>query len=275
MALKHAIEIIDTTLRDIMDDDYPFNGKIVIKGGDFEQPLLVQVGTMTSEVVDSSVNYSIFSTYLKKFSLKKMRALGEQIEFSKFLLNFNSFYLYQILLLKKLTKKFLKENNIYKQLIILFYQQEILMEMKLMKKWSIYWILLLKKFISIDIIDNCDNEGFNQIVATEDLNNLNPPSIPQYQLKINSIMKDSEGLFNATRLLILDLYDNVLKFKVITGDKKGEIVFINRITLYSLENEYPFIFKRRQLPVKLAFTMTIRAVFVQGPTRLGPRAPTH
>lgn len=31
---------------------------------------------------------------------------------------------------------------------------------------------------------------------------------------------------------------------------------LNRITLYS-ENDYPFTFKRRQFPIKLAFVMTI------------------
>ena len=39
----------------------------------------------------------------------------------------------------------------------------------------------------------------------------------------------------------------------------GEIVFLNRITLYS-DNEYPFTFKRRlnsKFPIKLAFAMTI------------------
>uniref|UniRef100_A0ABD2WEM7 DNA replication helicase domain-containing protein n=1 Tax=Trichogramma kaykai TaxID=54128 RepID=A0ABD2WEM7_9HYME len=47
-----------------------------------------------------------------------------------------------------------------------------------------------------------------------------------------------------------------MKCKILTGEKTNEIVFLNRITLYS-ENDYPFTFKRRQFPVKLAFAMTI------------------
>ena len=39
----------------------------------------------------------------------------------------------------------------------------------------------------------------------------------------------------------------------------GDIVFINRITLYS-ENDYPFTFKRRQFPIKIAFVMTINKI---------------
>lgn len=55
----------------------------------------------------------------------------------------------------------------------------------------------------------------------------------------------SEGLCNGTRLLVLDLSDNLLRCEILTVDKKGEIVFINRITLYSSESDYPFVFKRR------------------------------
>jgi len=42
----------------------------------------------------------------------------------------------------------------------------------------------------------------------------------------------------------------------LTGDKMGDIIFLNRITLYC-KNIYPFTFKRRQFPIKIAFAMTI------------------
>lgn len=54
----------------------------------------------------------------------------------------------------------------------------------------------------------------------------------------------------------MELGNNLLKCEILTGDKKGEVVFLNRITLYC-ENIYPFVFKRRQFPVKIAFAMTI------------------
>jgi len=56
--------------------------------------------------------------------------------------------------------------------------------------------------------------------------------------------------------MIIELADHLLKCKILTGDKVGDVVFLNRITLYC-ENVYPFTFKRRQFPVKLAFAMTI------------------
>ena len=59
-----------------------------------------------------------------------------------------------------------------------------------------------------------------------------------------------KGLCNGTRLRILDIANNLLKCKVLIGDKAGQIVLLNRITLYS-DKEYPFTFKRRQFQVLL------------------------
>lgn len=56
--------------------------------------------------------------------------------------------------------------------------------------------------------------------------------------------------------MVIELADHLLKCKILTGDKAGDIVFLNRITLYC-ENIYPFTFSRRQFPIKLAFAMTI------------------
>lgn len=66
----------------------------------------------------------------------------------------------------------------------------------------------------------------------------------------------NEGLCNGIRLIVLELGNYLLKCKILTGDWKGEIVFLNYITLYC-ENVYLFTFKRRQFPIKLVFAITI------------------
>jgi len=40
----------------------------------------------------------------------------------------------------------------------------------------------------------------------------------------------NEGLCNGTRLMIIELADHLLKCKILTGDKVGDIVFLNRST---------------------------------------------
>ena len=52
---------------------------------------------------------------------------------------------------------------------------------------------------------------------------------------------------------VIDLTNNLLKCIILTADKIGKLIFLNRITLYS-DKEYPFTFKRSQFPVKLAGT---------------------
>ncbi|XP_044005589.1 uncharacterized protein LOC122850523 [Aphidius gifuensis] len=115
----------------------------------------------------------------------------------------------------------------------------------------------------MDSTDNCDNGELNDILP-EYLNTLNRPNFPPYKLslRLNCIVmllrriSTNEGLCNGTRLQILDLSNNLLKYRILTSDKENDIVFIHRFTLYC-ENVYPFTFKRRQFPIKIAFAMTI------------------
>lgn len=77
-----------------------------------------------------------------------------------------------------------------------------------------------------------------------------------------------QGLCNETRLQVIECANNLLRCRILTGDKAENIVFIHRIILYS-EDVYPFIFRRRQFPIKLAFTMTINKSRGQSIEKIG------
>ena len=120
-------------------------------------------------------------------------------------------------------------------------------------------------YTSIDSVKNCDDNGdISEAILPEYLNSLSPICLPPYELRLrqNSIVmlirniSIKEGLCNGTRLRILDFSNHLLKCEILTGDRAKEIIFLNRITLYC-ENDYPFTFKRRQFPIRLAFAMTI------------------
>lgn len=79
------------------------------------------------------------------------------------------------------------------------------------------------------------------------------------------------GLCNGTRLVVTRLEDHVIGARIMTGPKAGDHVTIPRI---SLENDapgkdIPFIMRRRQFPIRLAFAMTINKSQGQSLSRVG------
>jgi ATP-dependent DNA helicase PIF1 len=97
------------------------------------------------------------------------------------------------------------------------------------------------------------------------LNCVNCSGLPPHKLvlKIGTIIMllrnfiTKRGLCNCTRLVILNMSNNIIEAKVITGSAEGEVVLILRIDLRNTGSELPFKMRRRQFPVKPSFAMTI------------------
>ncbi|KYM94629.1 ATP-dependent DNA helicase PIF1 [Cyphomyrmex costatus] len=276
MAPRYALEIMDRTLRDIMNNNLPFGGKIVILGGDFRQLLPIKMHASRSEIINLSIKCSPIWKYFKKFPLiQNMRLLPEEIEFAKYLLDMGNGILNDTNNCIQIPENCLASpddnivNDIYGELI----KKKEFMEMSkcaILSARNIDVDEINKEVVelldttneriytSIDSIvnDNNDNE-INKVLLPEYLNSLSPPSLPPYELRLKPYciimlirnLSINDGLCNGTRLMITELQNHLLKCMILTGDKTGDIVFINRITLYC-EN-------RRQFPIKLAFAMTI------------------
>lgn len=58
MAPRYALECVDRTLKDIMNNDLPFGGKIMILGGDDRQLLPVKESATRNEIINLSVKSS-------------------------------------------------------------------------------------------------------------------------------------------------------------------------------------------------------------------------
>ncbi|XP_044591985.1 uncharacterized protein LOC123270113 [Cotesia glomerata] len=282
MSPRYSLEIIDRTLRHIMNIDVPFGGKMMILGGDFRQLLPVLTHATRSEMVNLSIKYSHLWRNFHKFTLSQnMRALPEEIEFSQFLLDVGDGKLNDVndnLLLPE-ECSVSKADNIVEYLYGNIIRTQCFNELTgsvILSPRNVdvdiineQVVELLnetteKIYTAIDSTENCDDGDMTDAILPEYLNTLNPPNFPPHKLRLrkNTIvmlirnLNLSEGLCNGTRLMVLDLSTNVLRCNILTGDKAGEIVFINRITLYC-DNVYPFTFKRRQFPIKIAFCMTI------------------
>ena len=234
MAPRYATEVIDKTLRDIMNNDAIFGGKIFVLGGDFRQLLPVKTHGTRCEIVDLSINRSSLWKNFSKFSLtQNMRTLSEEIEFSKFLLQVGDGKLNDAQ--DNLSIDYFPTNciaapetdiveDIYGSI---FRNKEyrrsigyaILSPRNLdVNEISEEVVQLLDEtteiiYTSIDSTENCDNTGFSEVLLPEYLNSLSPPSLPPHELKlrINCIimlirnLNINEGLCNGTRLLILNL----------------------------------------------------------------------
>ena len=77
---KYLLEALDRTLKDVMEVDQPFGGKIVVLAGDFRQCLPVVKGASRSDTVKHCINKSHLWTNFKVFHLTenmRVRACGD------------------------------------------------------------------------------------------------------------------------------------------------------------------------------------------------------
>ncbi|XP_008212376.1 ATP-dependent DNA helicase PIF1-like [Nasonia vitripennis] len=282
MAPRYALEIVNRTLKSIMNNDVPFGDKIIILGGDFRQLLPIKVRGTRSETLSLSIKYSESWKHFTTYNLSaNMRVLPNEVDFAQYLLSVGDGTLNDANDNLTLPQQCIMEpNNNVAQIVFGGFIAE-----KNFEKMSKCAILSARNidvdeinkqvtnlldnnseqiYTGIDSTENCNNGELDEIILPEYLNSLNPSSLPPYELRLrkNCIVmlirniSINEGLCNGTRLRVIDFSNHLLKCKILTGDETNDIVFLNRISLYC-ENEYPFSFKRRLFPVKLAFAMTI------------------
>jgi len=102
------------------------------------------------------------------------------------------------------------------------------------KKVELLGITDERIYTSIDNTLNCgDNGDISETLLPEYLNTLSPSSLPPYELRLrpNCIimlirnLSINEDLCNGTRLMVIGFADHLLKCKIFTGDKTGDMFF--------------------------------------------------
>uniref|UniRef100_A0A8C5R4S8 ATP-dependent DNA helicase n=1 Tax=Leptobrachium leishanense TaxID=445787 RepID=A0A8C5R4S8_9ANUR len=115
----------------------------------------------------------------------------------------------------------------------------------------------------------------------EFLNELAPSGMPVHKLKLKigciimllRNLNTKRGLCNGTRLIVTAMRQNLIIAQVLTPTSERKNIFIPRIDLASSNTELPFVLRRRQFPVKLAFAMTINKSQEQTLDRVGIYLP--
>ena len=128
----------------------------------------------------------------------------------------------------------------------------------------------VRTFFSADTV-RCDNEEERQNYPTEFLNSLTPSGMPLYQLnlKVDAVvmllrnLSLRQGLCNGTRLRVTQLHNNCIEATILTGASQNNTVLIPRIKLAPSDTNLPFVLERHQLPVCLAYSMTINKAYGQ------------
>ena len=87
MAHYHLLEALDRTLRDLIDSDLPFGGKVIVLGGDFRQILPVMKRGSHAQIVAACAQRSLLWHHFQIFHLRENMRLcqnGESPEAARY-----------------------------------------------------------------------------------------------------------------------------------------------------------------------------------------------
>lgn len=134
--------------------------------------------------------------------------------------------------------------------------------------------------LSWDSVDQADQDTAFSSIPVEVLNNLKPSSLPPHRLLLKKgapviLLRNvcaARGLANGTRLIVQRFTSRVIEARIVSGSHVGTLAFIPRMNMSSGNNQ-PFVLKRRQFPLRLAFAMSINKAQGQTLQRVGIYLP--
>ncbi|XP_075451177.1 uncharacterized protein LOC142492419 [Ascaphus truei] len=285
MAHKKALEALNRTLQDLRNNKQIMGGAVILLAGDFRQTLPVIPRSTPADELHACLKSSILWRHVKHFPLTtnmRVQLLGHSNEqlFARTLLQigegtlptdltsgeiaFPTHFCHMMTSLEDLI------HHVYPNLLHNYTNHQWLCERAILaaKNTSVNDINhqiqdiiphTITQYNSIDTVVDCD-EAVNY--PPEFLHSLEPSGMPPHHLRLKvgapiMLLRNlhTPNLCNGTRLCIKTLMPNLIEATILTGNAKGQDVFIPRIPL--IPTDMPFTFKRLQFPIKLAFAITI------------------
>lgn len=298
MASACALMVVNRLLKDIMENDVFFSGKVIVLGRDFRQVLpVVPHGSRQLTIQNCITNSPIWPHFKILKLFRNMRVNQIEIEFSKFLLQMGngeyplinpdsdeySIEIIPSLLSKNIIKDVfgniifnLKNVSIFSQFAILAPKNEHCDEINN----SIVNMLPgpEKTYLSLNTVSkDCDDFLF----PTEFLDSLHLSGLPPHSLVLKKgtiviLLRNlnvTSNLMNGTRFIVRNMYDHSLDLESITGQGTGQRILLPRIDLTPSDSTLPFSFTRRQFPIRLAFAMIINKAQGQTLDKVGLYLP--
>ncbi|EOA36687.1 hypothetical protein CARUB_v10012067mg, partial [Capsella rubella] len=117
-----------------------------------------------------------------------------------------------------------------------------------------------------DSIETSDTSEFHDMVYSQEfLNSVNVSGLPKHALTLKKgapimLLRNIDpkgGLCNGTRLTVTQMPNHVLEARIVTSDNNVAKVLIPRMFTTPPETKFPFCMRRRQVPVAVAFAITI------------------
>lgn len=272
-----VLDTIDLTLRDVMlDNSTPFGGKTILLSGDFRQCLPIINKGDRSRIVSNTIKCSKHWPLFKIETLShNMRAVSGESNFCRWLLDIGSgacgervqiphecLVTQESDLIESVYGNVLNSSlcNLFLNRAILCTTNEKSIELNdrivnMFEGTSQY-------YVSIDTAECDDGTVPTMRFPTEYLNSVLTSGLPPHRLQLKigvpvvliRNLNVSRGLCNGTKLIVTKLRKNFIEARKINSN---EAVIIPRITVMDKETDLPFVLKRHQLPVRLAFCLTI------------------
>ena len=282
MISSPGLQAIERSMRDVFSSNVLFGGRVIVLGGDFRQTLPIPPPQIAHRLLGYTILNCPFWSQFRRFRLtNNMRVLPGQERFAQFLMDVGNDTLPRsnkqpypdcvelpsaICTDEDLINKIYPVNltkEEYRNRIILCPTNKTALAINEQLMGRINGVQ--RTYLSADsaVTDGDPREG--DIYTPEYLHSLTPSGMPAHQLslKVGCIamllvnMDTVGGLVNGTRLEVVDMKDNYISGKILTGDRAGDIVLIPRVKFTPKNNKLPFRLSRCQFPLRLAYAMTI------------------
>lgn len=310
MAHRLLVETLDRTLRDIMGNNLPFGGKVVVLAGDYRQTLPIVPRGNRAQIVGAthprSTLWGHFNVFFLRDNMRVLMAGGDAGD--------SQWYMDWLLRVGdgleprpddapvdtvpedyiRIPERLSLSNGTRDGLINAVFPD--LAEHQGDSAWMAERAILAPHndtvneinntvlammpgdehaYYSADTIDPASADG-DLNVPVEYLNTLEGGGLPSHELRLKkgvpimllrSVNSTNEKLCNGTRLIVDEVVNGRLLKAKIAGT--GRSVIIPRIPMTPAEGLFPFEWRRRQFPVKVAFAMTINKSQGQTLKRVG------